>query len=92
MTSGKGLYIAYQKAGEDFLAYRMEKLFVRIETAEDIALHNDILSEVLQMIQGEETQFFKGMAEAILYPKVNKRKRFLLRLAGQILRIGQKRQ
>lgn len=91
MTSGRGLYRSYQKAGEDFLAYRMEKLFVRIETPEDIALHNDILFEVLQMIQGGEKQFFKGMAEAVLYPKVNKRKRFLLRLAGQILRIGQKR-
>jgi hypothetical protein len=91
MTSGKGLYKSYQKAGEDFLTYRMEKLFVRIETPEDIALHNDILSEVLQMIEGEETQFFRGIATAVLYPRVNKRKRFLFRVAGQIMRIGQKK-
>ena len=91
MTNGRGLYQSYRNVGEDFLAYRLEKLFVKIETPVDIALHNDILSEVLQMIEGEETKFFRGIATAILYPKVNRRKRFLFRVAGQILRIGQKK-
>lgn len=91
MTSGRGLYQSYRKVGEDFLAYRLEKLFIKIETPADIALHNDVLSEVLQMIEGEETQFFKSIANAILYPKVNKRKRFLFRVAEQILSIGQKK-
>lgn len=91
MTRGRGLYQSYRKIGEDFLAYRLEKLFVKIETPTDITLHNDILSEVLQMIEGEETNFFKGIANAILHPKVNKRKRFLLRVAGQILDIGRKK-
>lgn len=85
----EGLYKAYQKAGPDFLAYRMGKLFVKIETPEDIALHNDILSEVLQIIEGHETTFFKGMADYLLYPKINRRKRFLFRLAERILHIGQ---
>lgn len=91
MTSGRGLYQSYRKVGEDFLAYRLEKLFVKIETPADIALHNDILSEVLVIIEGEETQFFKGIATAILYPKVNKHKRFLFRVAQQILDIGRKK-
>jgi len=85
----RGLYISYQRAGSSFLAYKLERIFTRMETPEDVALHNDILKDVLSMVQGEETKFFMDMAEAILYPKVNRRKRFLFRVAGQILHIGQ---
>lgn len=87
----QGLYKSYQRAGPDFLAYRMEKLFVKIETPKDIALHNDILSEVLRIIERRETTFFKDMAEMVLYPKINRRKRFLFRLAERILHIGQQK-
>lgn len=94
MSNGKGLYRAYQQAGQNFLAYRLEKLFVRIETPADIALHNDILAEVLQIIAGEEKGFFRDMAEIILslpYIKEEPRKRWLFRVAGKILNIGQKK-
>lgn len=93
--SGEGLYRSYQKAGPSFLAWRMEKLFTKIETDADIALHNDILSDVLRIIEGDGTLFFNGMAELILYPKkvrnIYKKKRFLFRLAEQMLRIGRKK-
>jgi len=87
----RGIYRAYQKAGADFLGYRLAKLFVKIETPEDIALHNDVLSEVLQIIEGEERQFFKRLAEILLYKRVNKQKRFLFMIACLILNIGQKK-
>ncbi len=89
--SHRGLYISYQKAGVNFLAYKMERIFTRIESDEDAALHNDILTDVLSMVEGEGTQFFRGMADAVLYPRVNKRKRFLFRVADLILQIGQKK-
>lgn len=91
MSNGKGIFRSYQKAGQDFLAYRLAKLFVKIETDADIALHNDVLLEVLQMIHGEEKAFFKDMAGILLYQPVDRRKRFLFKVAGQILNIGQKK-
>jgi hypothetical protein len=94
----KGIYTAYQLAGQEFLAYRLGKLFVKIETPEDMALHNDVLAEVLQIIQGEEQSFFTDMAHIILYvkkdlcPQCSKepKKRLLFRVAGKILELGQK--
>lgn len=88
---GKGIYRAYYEAGQDFLAYRLAKLFVRIETSADIALHNDVLSEVLQIIHGEERGFFRDMAGIILYQPVDRRKRLLFSIAGKILELGQKK-
>jgi hypothetical protein len=91
MSNGRGIYRGYQQAGQDFLAYRLGKLFVKIETPADIALHNDVLAEVLQIIAGEEKRFFKDMAHILLHAKEEPRKRFLFRVAGQILNIGQKK-
>jgi hypothetical protein len=91
---GKGIYRGYQSAGQDFLAYRLAKLFVRIESEADVALHNDVVSEVLQIVYGEEKGFFRDLAGIVLYKdkyKVELRKRFLFRVAGQILNIGQKK-
>lgn len=88
----KGLYSLYKQAGANFLAYRLAKLFARIETPEDQALHNDVLAEVMQIIEGGEKGFFSSWAEDILYTKVDKRKRWLYRTATRILNIGQKGQ
>jgi len=90
-NTGCGIYRSYQRAGQDFLAYRLAKLFVRIETPTDIALHNDVLAEVLQIVHGEEKAFFKDMAGILLYQPENKQKRFLFRVAGKILEIGMKK-
>ena len=91
MSDGQGIYRGYHKAGQDFLAYRLAKLFVKIETPSDIALHNDVLFEVLQIVEGDEKSFFKDMAHIILYQPVDRRKRFLFRVAGAILNIGMKK-
>lgn len=92
----RGLYKSYQNAGVGFLAYKMERIFTRLENPEQVTLHNDILADVLAIIEGEETQFFKDMADAILYPKGSqkkavRRKRFLFRLADKVLNIGMKK-
>jgi len=88
---GKGIYRGYRQAGQDFLAYRLAKLFIRIETPADIALHNDILAEVLQIVHGEEKGFFKDLAGIILYKRDKPQKRFLFRVAGKILELGMKK-
>ena len=88
---GKGIYRAYHQAGADFLAYRLGKLFTKIETPADIALHNDVLEEVLQIVCSEEKSFFRAMAEAILYQPANRQKRFLFKMACTVLQIGQKK-
>ena len=83
----QGIFKAYQKA-DGLLAMRLEKIFVKIETKEDVALHNDALKDMLAIISGEEKQFFERMIGLMYYQKVNKRKRFIFRLADEILRIG----
>ena len=90
---GKGLVKSYRTAGAGFLAYRLEKLFRKIETPEDTALHNDMLKEVLQMINGEEKGFFESIAELLIYKDKQpetRRKRFLFRVADMVLVFGQK--
>ena len=93
MSDGRGLYVLYKQAGANFLAYRLTKLFNRIETPEDQALHNDVLAEVMQIIEGKEQEFFKQWAADIFmdihYVRVNRRKRWLWRVASRILNIGQ---
>ena len=83
--------MAYHRAGQEFLAYRLANLFVKIETPADIALHNDVLAEVLQIVEGEETGFFRDMAGIILYAKEDRKKRMLFWIAGKILNTGQKK-
>ena len=69
----KGLVRAYQGAGSNFLAYRLGRLFIKIEDQRDTILHNDILAEVLEMISGNEKEFFKDVADKILmYGNKNK--------------------
>ena len=85
----KGLFVLYSKAGSDFLAYKLEKIFSRIENAEDMALHNDILKDVLDIVESKETGFFRDMASLILRKKPERQDRFLVGLAKKIIHIGQ---
>ena len=85
----KGLFVLYSKAGPDFLAYKLEKIFTKITTPEQQALHNDMLADVLGIIESQETGFFRGMADLILCKRVKKPKRFLVKLAEKIIHIGQ---
>lgn len=92
----KKLARAYRSAGAEFLAYRLEKVFAKIETDADIALHNDIVAEIALIVTGEETVrgFFKDVAGILIYKdreKVKPRKRFLFRVAGKVLELAQKK-
>ncbi len=83
-----GIYKGYKAAGADFLAYRMRHIFTQIETPADIALHNDTLKEVLEIIEGAEEGFFETLANDMLYTKIDRKKRFLHRLAARVLNFG----
>ena len=73
---GKGITRLYQTGGPDLLAYRLGRIFTKIETPVDIALHNDVLSEVLDivnkdyptgdMLSPEESRMLRTLAEWIL--------------------------
>lgn len=63
----KGLSSAYERAGVDFLAYRLQHcLFKKIENPVDIALHNDMLEEIELLVDGENLLFFKNFANILL--------------------------
>jgi len=84
-----GIHKAYMSAGPNFLAARLGRIFTKIETEEDKVLHNDMLKDVLEIIQGKEQTFFRTLAQGMINEKVDKKKRFLLRLAQRILNVGQ---
>ena len=86
-----GIYKAYRSAGADFLALRLGRLFTRVENVEDQALHNDMVKDVLEIIEGEEQSFFKSLADSMLYQKVDKKKRFLYHVACRALTFGMKK-
>ena len=81
----------YQQAGAEFLAWRLQRVFARIDNAEDQALHNDLVRDISEIIKGKEHSFLKTLAEDMIYIKVNRRKRFLVRLAGRILNYGMRK-
>ena len=74
--TGRALFNLYNNpdAGPDVLAHRLQKMFVPMKTESDMALHNDILAEVLLIIKGNDDEriFLKGLVDLILYePKIS---------------------
>ena len=58
---------AYSNAGKEFLAYRLTKVLARLEKAEDVALHNDVMTELDMMVLPEHTgELLKDIADKIL--------------------------
>ncbi len=69
MLNGKLLAEGYRRAGSDFLANRLEGMFRILKTPEDVALHNVVMGEILQMVGSEKVdanKFFKVLAHNIL--------------------------
>jgi len=95
---GEGIAKLYQNGGPKLLAYRLGRIFTKIETPEQTALHNDVLAEVLDIINKdypkdnkatqEEYGLLMFIADFLLY-KTRRQKRFLFRLAEKILKMGQ---
>lgn len=70
------LISAYERAGKDFLAFRLTKIFGNISTEEDRILHNQAAQEVSDMI-GEDLErsmlFLREVADSVLrYAAMNR--------------------
>ena len=78
---------AYAAAGVDFLAYKLKRVFMRIETPEDIALHNDVLDEMLIMIEADMPGFFRKLANIVLR-REPKKASWLKKIAENIMIIS----
>ena len=96
-----GLYNIYKKGDQEFLAYRLVRLIRPVETEADRILHNDVLSDVLQLLnenqaqEGSVTMNEKELLDWIanvLLPsrmaKERKLKKFLSRMAGKIMMLS----
>ena len=81
------------------LAYRLGALFTQIKTDEDKVRHNDMLTEVLDLINKDfpnndgklllpENEVLRFIADYLLYKPIKRRKRFLFRLAERILHLS----
>ena len=79
MNKKQMLIRAYQQAGHGFLAYRLEKCFRLLKTPEDIALHNDMVEEIFEMLGTENKwiELINKMADSVYEsPKRKMFKRF----------------
>jgi len=66
MPSGKDILAAYSRAGEDFLAFKLKDMFLKLETPEDVAAHNAMQAEVMLMLGEDYVKFYKFLAHSIL--------------------------
>jgi len=102
--SSTGLYKLYQVGGQKFLAYRLSRLLRPVETEADRILHNAVLVEVLQLINEkqawrgqvtpDEKEMLYWMAGVLLPERIKKErklKKFLSRMAGQIMLLAGKK-
>lgn len=97
---GQGLQKLYLKGGAPMLAYRLNLVFRILETPEQVAIHNEVVDEVLDIINndypavrtisGEQKQLQDYIAE-ILLTKRAKRRNFLYRVAVRALEIAHKK-
>ena len=62
----KGLVTAYQRAGTNYLAYRLTRIFGKIETEADRILHNDMMEDIDTMIGGNSQSALRMLAGLIL--------------------------
>lgn len=65
-TSREILSNAYNNAGREFLAYRLTYVFKQVETPEDIALHNNVMTELDVMAGSHTKDLFLDIADRIL--------------------------
>lgn len=82
MMDGKELLAAYERAGNDFLASRLEGSWRLLKTPEDVALHNVIVKEVIAMVTGKDNvnKFYRLMARGLIDKQA---KRSFLKIAAE---------
>ncbi len=77
MPDGKAIASAYRRAGIDFLAYKLEPMFRKLETPEEVALHNALYGEIILMVgksKAEVNLFYRVLANTILAKWAKKKK------------------
>ena len=81
---GKELLAGYERAGNDFLASRLEGAFRLLKTQDDVALHNVIVEEILAMVTGKENvnRFYRLMARSLLEKQA---KRSFLKMVAEAI-------
>lgn len=62
----KGLSNAYIKAGRNYLAYRLRRVFNKIENEEDRILHNDMMCDLDILIASHIEEFLKNTSDTII--------------------------
>ena len=84
---GKALVDAYQRAGVNFLVYKLESMFRMINTDADRIRHNDMLEELQSMLGINSPNFLKMVASSILARgrKRKAKKEFLETVAGKVI-------
>lgn len=87
MPDGSAIAAAYGRAGNGFLAFKLEGMFRHLETPEDIALHNVIQREVMLMM-GDDKQkldaFYRLLEHKLLNRKIKARWSFAKMVANLI--------
>ncbi len=84
MMDGKELLAGYERAGNDFLAYRLEPMFRQLKSPEDVALHNVVQQEVMAMVTGKDNvnRFYRLMARSLIEKQA---KRSFLKIAAEAI-------
>ena len=91
MSDGKAIASAYGRAGQGFLAFRLEGMFRQLKTPEDIALHNAIQREVMLMVgkdAGGKDEFYRMLEHRLLNPDKRPRWSFT-KMVANILTKGE---
>lgn len=74
MLEGKILRACYEAAGNDLLADRLVGMFRVLESPEDVALHNAVTREVMEMVGPDKTiatMFYRLIAKGVFEREIN---------------------
>ena len=86
----KFFYLSYQSAGKGYPVDQRAKVFKQLKNEQDVTLQNEIVAQISQIVEGDTDGFFKNAADLIINKPIKREKRFLFKLAENLLRIGQK--
>ena len=88
MPDGKAIASAYRRAGIDFLAYKLEPMFRKLETPEEVALHNALYGEIILMVgksKAEANLFYRVLANTRLTKRVKKKAKRTIRSVAKMV-------
>ena len=86
MKTKKVIIRGWNDAGEIFLAEKLKKVFCLLDTPEDVALHNDMVEDVMIMV-GDKPNYFRRIVARIILSKPGD---YLRRIAHFTLNLSKK--